>query len=204
MLVLQLDVDFTPLRLIRWERAVELVLAARAYTVAALPDRFVRSPSLALPWPSVIVARTPARLRPRVGFHPRNVAARDGYRCAYCGIAPMLADGRPDRRALTLDHVVPRAQAREGTVVLPWSRKRVPVHCWENAVAACVRCNQRKADRTPEQAGMTLRTLPRAPRPTDALRIHLARLSSIPEEWRPYLPSGWLAEPRRELVALAG
>ena len=36
MLVLQLDVDFTPLRLIRWERAVELVLAARAYTVAEI------------------------------------------------------------------------------------------------------------------------------------------------------------------------
>lgn len=190
--VLLLNADYTPTRIIRWERAVELVLEQKAVSVAAYPGRFVRSASLALPWPAVVALRRFARPRGRVRFCGRNVAARDHYTCAYCGITPKNADGRPDRDALTLDHVVPRAQARDGKVFLPWAKKWVNVTCWENAVTACRACNGRKADRTPVQANMTLRVLPRIPTPADALRMALARLSTVPEEWGPFLPAGIL------------
>ncbi len=65
------------------------------------------------------------------------IKARDKH-CGYCG-------GAPD----TVDHIVPRS--RGGTLT------------WENAVAACLRCNHRKANRTPAEAGMTLLVTPAAP-----------------------------------------
>ena len=65
------------------------------------------------------------------------IKARDKT-CAYCG-------GHAD----TVDHVVPRS--RGGTLT------------WDNAVAACQTCNHRKANRTPEEAGMTLLIVPARP-----------------------------------------
>lgn len=190
--VLQLNADYAPMKLVRWERAVELVLDGKAVTVQPWEGHFVRSPSLALPWPAVVALRRYAQVRGRVRFSSRNVVARDHYTCQYCGLQPRLSDGRPDRNALTLDHVVPRAQARHNTVFLPWSRRWVNVTCWENAVAACRPCNTRKADRTPQQAGMTLRSLPRVPTTADVLRLSLGRVGQLPAEWTPYIPERWV------------
>ena len=191
MLVLLLNADYTPMKLIRWERAVELELDGKAVTVTAVAGRFVRSARLVLPWPAVVALRRYAPARARVRFCTRNVQARDGHTCAYCGIRPRLADGRPDRGALTLDHVIPRAQARAGVVFLPWSRRWVNVTCWENAATACRRCNHEKADRSPAQAGLTLRSVPRKPTAADVLRIVLDRVGRVPPEWEAWLPDSW-------------
>jgi 5-methylcytosine-specific restriction endonuclease McrA len=77
-----------------------------------------------------------------VSFSRRNVFKRDHWTCQYCGVQPGGAE-------LTIDHVVPRAQGGAST--------------WENCVLACIDCNKRKADRTPRQAGMTLRRMPVRP-----------------------------------------
>lgn len=71
-----------------------------------------------------------------------KVIRRDQGLCLYCG------DAFHDRQ-LTMDHVTPRS--RGGA----WS--------YENLVAACKWCNSRKADRTPEEAGMPLLALPYTP-----------------------------------------
>jgi 5-methylcytosine-specific restriction endonuclease McrA len=68
----------------------------------------------------------------------RGVLLRDGHRCAYCGCA-----------ATTVDHILPVSRGGRNT--------------WLNTVAACDRCNQRKDDRTPAEAGMALRIVPPAP-----------------------------------------
>jgi len=65
------------------------------------------------------------------------IKARDRM-CAYCG-----------GHAETVDHIIPRS--------------RGGVLSWDNAVAACMRCNHRKADRTPEEAGMVLLLTPARP-----------------------------------------
>lgn len=192
--VLLLNADYTPTKLVRWERAVELLLDEKAVDVVAWTGRFVRSARLALPWPAVIALRRYTQPRGRVRFCGRNVGARDNYTCAYCGWSPRTQDGRPDREELTMDHVIPRAQARDGKVYVPWLKRWVNVTCWENAVTACRGCNARKADRTPVQAGMVLRIYPRVPTPADALRMTLARLGRVPEEWVPFLPAGLAAE----------
>lgn len=63
---------------------------------------------------------------------------RDRHQCAYCG-----------RRATTVDHVLPSSRGGKSS--------------WLNTVAACVACNNRKDNRTPEEAGMRLRFEPFEP-----------------------------------------
>lgn len=77
-----------------------------------------------------------------VTFSRRNVFKRDRFTCQYCAV-------QPGSEELTIDHVVPRAQGGTST--------------WMNCVLACIECNARKADRTPEQAGMPLRSQPERP-----------------------------------------
>lgn len=97
-----------------------------------------------LPIPEVIVLTTYNGVPDRpVAFTRRNVYRRDGYRCQYCNLRP-----GPDH--LTIDHVVPRS--RGGTTT------------WENCVAACFRCNARKANRAARDAGLALRCVPSVPK----------------------------------------
>ena len=77
-----------------------------------------------------------------VTFSRRNIFKRDRFTCQYCGT-------QPGSEELSIDHVVPRAQDGQTR--------------WENCVLACVTCNKRKADRTPQQAGMRLRKKPVRP-----------------------------------------
>lgn len=68
----------------------------------------------------------------------KGILKRDSNRCGYCGAA-----------AHTVDHILPKSRGG------PLS--------WENSVAACFKCNNRKANRTPEEAGMRLLIAPEAP-----------------------------------------
>ena len=92
-----------------------------------------------------------------VTFSRRNVAKRDHYTCQYCG-------AQPGAEAITIDHVVPRSQGGTSS--------------WTNCVAACEACNARKADRTPEQAGMRLRKRPARPEWKPLYAAHGARVAS--------------------------
>lgn len=188
---LVLNADYTPLRVAHWSKAVELIVDGKASVVQAAHGRFVRSATLALPWPEVVALRRYHTIRARAKFSARNVIARD-QRCAYCGVSPRAANGKLNRAALTMDHVIPRAQAKHHAVFLPWARRWVNVTCWENCVAACPRCNQRKADRSPAEAGMELLFLPRPPTASDVLRMSLTGLGQVPEAWRAYVPEAWL------------
>jgi 5-methylcytosine-specific restriction endonuclease McrA len=105
--------------------------------------RCIRSARLRLRVPEVVSLTHYDRLpSTAVTFSRRNVAKRDHHTCQYCG-------AQPGGEAITIDHVVPRSQG--GT------------SCWTNCVAACESCNARKADRTPEQAGLRLRKRPIRP-----------------------------------------
>jgi 5-methylcytosine-specific restriction endonuclease McrA len=104
-------------------------------------------------------------------FSRANVLARDAYTCQYCGRTAAS-------RELTFDHVLPRAQGGRTT--------------WENIVAACARCNEKKGCRTPAQAGMTLRRKPYRPRDLPILHVHAELGSGIPDPWKSWV---WTHEP---------
>jgi hypothetical protein len=64
-----------------------------------------------------------------------NVFERDKNSCQYCS-------RRLPREQLNLDHVIPRDYGGKTT--------------WENIVCSCIKCNTRKANRLPHEAGMRL------------------------------------------------
>ncbi|MEW2530590.1 HNH endonuclease [Streptomyces sp. NPDC047071] len=162
---LVLNASFEPLSTVTLNRAVVLVLQDKAVVEHAHPGLRMRAADLDLPVPRVIrlcrYVRVP--FRRRAPWSRRGVLVRDRHRCAYCG-----------RRATTVDHVVPRSQGGADS--------------WLNTVASCALDNHRKADRTPEQAGMPLLRQPFEPTPADAMLLALGRedLEALPD---------WLGQP---------
>ena len=61
---------------------------------------------------------------------------------------------------------------------------------WENIVSCCNFCNAKKADRTPREAGLQLKTKPVRPSWVPSFNISLRDVRSIPDEWREY----WIVE----------
>ena len=131
---LVLNATFEPLGIVSSRRAVLLVLDTKAELVHTT-ERVFRAERLTVPEPSVVrlVRYVQVPRHYRVAVNRRTVFARDGSRCQYCGSA-----------AENLDHVIPRSKGGP--------------HTWENVVAACRRCNTRKEDRLPHEAGMVLRS----------------------------------------------
>jgi len=195
--VLLLNADYTPIKIIGWERAITMLLDHKVALVEHYVDRVIRTTTRAFEFPAVVALKKYARNATAVKFSRANVLARDGYTCQYCLTRPRTPTGRPDLEELTIEHIVPRAQAHESmfrgrqvpTVTLPWNGKTVPVTCWENVVAACIDCNLSKRDRTPKEAGMKLRKYPTKPNVMDVVMMSFLRMT-IPEEWRLYLPDG--------------
>jgi hypothetical protein len=72
----------------------------------------------------------------------QTLFARDAHLCLYCG-------QRMPTRGLSRDHILPLSMGGRDN--------------WNNVVSACKRCNNRKAGRTPEQAGMELLAVPFTP-----------------------------------------
>lgn len=145
--ILVLNACGTILTTVSWQKAVTMVVTGEAEIHEADPERSVRSPSREVPFPRVIrmVRWVYVKYVERRTLHDgglatkRSVLARDKRTCVYCGIAG----------ADTVDHVLP--QSRGGR------------NSWENLAACCRSCNHRKADRTPEEAGMRLRWHPWRP-----------------------------------------
>ncbi|MDJ0574063.1 MAG: HNH endonuclease [Xenococcaceae cyanobacterium MO_234.B1] len=69
----------------------------------------------------------------------KNLLRRDAHQCQYCG----------NGKHLTIDHIIPRSKGGK--------------HSWNNVVIACAVYNSRKGNKTPQEAGMTLESKPKAP-----------------------------------------
>ncbi len=163
--VLVLNGNYEPLHVCTVRRALGLLLTEKAHLVVN-GRGYIRTVRTQVPVPSVIRLRYIVRRPyPQVKLTRREVFRRDGYTCQYCG--------RQSSR-LTVDHVVPRE--RGGKTV------------WTNVVTACPECNQRKGNRTPQEAHMRLMRPP-APPPNTA-RYRFQRYLGLHQEWEPYL-EGW-------------
>lgn len=98
-------------------------------------DGFITTASSRIALPRVIVTTYDRIPKTKVKFSRRNLWKRDRHRCQYCG-------KRPRNDEITIDHVIPRSQGGKT--------------CFNNCVLACIKCNKRKNNRTPEQAKMPL------------------------------------------------
>lgn len=155
---LVLNASDSPLAVVPARRAVVLVLKEKAEVVASNGMVF-HSEHLIMEAPSVVRLRRYVRVpyRAHAPLTRRAVFARDLWTCQYCGAS-----------AENLDHVIPRSRGGE--------------HSWENVVAACRRCNAKKEDRSPAEAGFQLARTPFAPR--DGFHLTLGQLDP---GWEPFL-----------------
>lgn len=165
--VLVLNQNYEPLNVCNVRRALVLVLRGKAEVIEAAEAAF-HSATTRFTLPSVIrLIHMIRRPRPKIRLTRKEIFARDGWQCVYCG---------RQTRDLTLDHVMPR--------------HRGGPHTWENLVSACRICNHKKAGRTPQEARMAMNLQPCIPR----VSIYHAFFPYLGNqaEWRKFVP-GWEA-----------
>lgn len=145
---LALNASFEPLTIVPARRAVRLVLDGKAEILEHDDARRFRSEHRTVPLPTVIrlvrYVHVPHRFRRQVTN--TFLFARDGYRCQYCGRHRGELRGR---EFLTRDHVLPVSRGGGNS--------------WENVVTSCSACNNRKGDRVPREAGLSLHCRPSEP-----------------------------------------
>jgi 5-methylcytosine-specific restriction endonuclease McrA len=158
---LLLNFTYEPLGVVDIARAVRLLFARKVEIVHAGAGE-IRSVTAAFPLPSIVrLLYYVARRRKKVALTKKNILLRDDYTCGYCA-----SKGGP---SMTVDHVVPRSRGGRSA--------------WENLVACCTTCNARKRDRTPDEARMPLRRVPREPR---FIPWIVVRRNTAPDEWHKY------------------
>ena len=140
MRTLVLNAGYEPLAVVSFKRALILVLNNKATVLAGAPEARVHSANDEFELPSVILLSRYVRIPSSrmVPVSRRGVLRRDGNSCAYCS-----------RAANTIDHVQPKSKGGE--------------HSWENLVACCFACNNRKGDKTLAEIGWKLNFTPRMP-----------------------------------------
>ena len=136
--MLVLNASYEPLHKVDVRHAVRMLVRGVAVVEEAVEGRRIGH----FPLPRVLRLVRYVAMRWRYGSRPawgkRALRRRDGGLCAYCG-----------GRGSTVDHILPVSRGGGST--------------WENTVLACGPCNNRKRDRTPEEAGMRLLVEPRVP-----------------------------------------
>lgn len=160
--VLVLNQSYEPISICSTKKAIVLLLLTKAEMIEERPAQSIRSVRTQFAFPSVI--RLSAYLRvpfKKIELSRKNILRRDGFRCVYCG------NTTPP---LTVDHIIPRSRGGADT--------------WENLACACKQCNNRKGNRTPEEANMRLMIRPRKPHHVMFLKHYVGK---IDETWRPYL-----------------
>lgn len=140
MRTLVLNAGYEPLTVVSFKRALVLVMNDKASVIEHVVNDPVRAGRSAYERPVVILLTRYVRVPSarRVPVSRRGVLRRDGHLCGYCG-----------KTAATIDHVMPRSRGGRDS--------------WENLVACCLKCNNIKSDRTPQEMGWALRMIPRPP-----------------------------------------
>lgn len=159
--VLLLNQNYEPMSVTSARKAIILIYLGKAEIIER-HDFFIRSVSLAMPMPSIVrLIRFINVPRKRIVLTRRNIIKRDGHRCQYCNSS---------RLPVTVDHIIPKVRGGQDS--------------WENLVCACLRCNTKKGNRTPEEAGMRLLRHPRKPNNLFFIQ-HFIGISD--DRWKPYL-----------------
>ena len=164
--VLVLNASFEPINVCTARRAVVLILKGVAHAEECSSQNWLHSSRFSMPMPSVIRLVEYIHIPfERKSLSRKNILLRDHNTCQYCNKALPPAE-------LTLDHIIPRARGGDSS--------------WDNLVACCRACNNRKGDQRLEDAGMRLLKRPQA------YNLHVNRqiiryLGRTDESWRKYL-----------------
>lgn len=161
-----LNAGYEPIKIVNWQKAIILWLQDKV-EVLEYHLTSINSPSRSFQLPSVL--RLKQYVRPYFSFKIRlsrqNIFLRDNYQCQYC--CKKFAE-----KKLTIDHVTPLS--------------RGGLHTWDNVVAACSACNNKKGNKTVEQARMALMKMPAKPSWLPLKEFDL-NSGHLPISWKLYI-----------------
>ena len=163
--VLLLNQNYEPLSVCSAKRAIVLVIEGKAEMLVTADGLRLRSVRSSFALPSVVRLWTYKKVPyKRIMLTRKNVILRDDNRCQYCGT---------NKGPMTVDHVIPRTLGG--------------AESWTNLVCACARCNNKKGNRTPLEAGMALRRRPFRPKFIPYISYTKFLAAAANPTWRPYL-----------------
>lgn len=128
--VVVLNASYEPLQVVSLKHAIRMLCREVAVVHEADEDKTIGP----FPFPKILrlVKYVYVKIKGSPRYSRASVLRRDSYICAFCS-GP----------ATTVDHIVPRSKGGESS--------------WLNTISACKRCNEKKRDRTPKEAGMKLK-----------------------------------------------
>lgn len=163
MHTLLLNQTFEPLHFIG-ERKLFKHLIKEKVEVISEWDKKVRWFNGSIYQPATIRLKRHVRWIPKMkNFSFVSVFRRDMYICQYCEILLSANEA-------TIDHVVPTGQGGETS--------------WRNCVTACWKCNNKKGNRTPSEAGFRL--IPRVGPVGVNLYCEYLLLRNVHPDWEDY------------------
>lgn len=169
--ILVLNASYEPFQLMPVKKAIrKLSKDEPTLEVVQWSEQTIRSGTAEFKVPSVVRVTYYINIqahRDKSGAKRMKIYIRDRWKCAYCQ-RKLLKYKIP----ITLDHIIPKSRGGSNTP--------------ENLVTSCKPCNNKKGDRTPAEAKMTLHV------PKSVLRSHIDVLNirSLHEkhpEWADYL-----------------
>jgi len=179
LMCLKLTASYLPIEIISVKKAMTLLHRKDGETAEILEiydDKYFNTFKGAIEAPCVVrLKHFIAPAKDLVFYKPftrKNVFIRDGGKCQYCGKTVTL-------RSMTYDHVIPKSQKG--------------LTCWQNIVCACLKCNTKKNNRSPEEAGMKVLQKPYAPMIADSYaKGMMNRIKHIPsilsnKKWAQYI-----------------
>tara|TARA_Y100000034_G_C6821147_1_gene369817 strand:+ start:208 stop:699 length:492 start_codon:yes stop_codon:yes gene_type:complete len=160
-MTLKLDAAWRPIEIIPAEKAFSMVYTGRAQPV----ESYSHGPCARFLFPSVIVLNSYIQKK-RIRMSPtrKNIYWRDKYTCQYCS-------GQYKYKQLSLDHIIPKSRGGD--------------RGWLNLVTCCLSCNQKKGNKTPSEASMTLINVPYIPKVSI---IDFYHHIDVPEKWLNFIP----------------
>lgn len=160
---IKLSAKWEPMEIVPWIDAFELAyIHDRADVLWSYPEEYrIRSQYHSWEYASIIVLKNHHNRRPEkrnISPSLRAILIRDLYTCQYCLSKLTNSNG-------TRDHVIPESKGGKLT--------------WNNLVAACRTCQDKKADRMPEECGMYPKKMPKAPMLSEKFTNEVRRSSSF-------------------------
>lgn len=159
---LVLNASYEPLNIVSAHRAIKLILNGKAVSIDDSPRSFnSANGSIEVPYVIQLLQMVNKEYKRTIGFSHKAVLYRDDHKCAYCG-----------RKATTVDHVFPKSLGGGDS--------------YENCVAACTKCNNKKSNRLLESMGWELSFAPTPPSP---YALMLNKSHADPEHhnaWKPH------------------
>jgi 5-methylcytosine-specific restriction endonuclease McrA len=138
-----------------------LVYLGKAEMIGCIETKRINTVYHTFDYPSIVrlifFVRVPYK---KIILSRKNILRRDNHRCQYCGITTYL----------TVDHVIPKSRGGEDN--------------WENLTTACIKCNNKKGNRTPEEANMPIINKPKRPSHITFIKNFAGK---IEDTWKPYL-----------------